>query len=319
MGTAREEAALAKFGKDQIVTIHVLREKGESNSQIARRLEVSEGAVRYHLRRAQSGASDGRKKQGLIEQLQLEEAVLQWWLTQESELAESRPPSVRVLHAYLQEEHGYAGSYKSVRRYVRTHYPAPRKRPYRRVETPPGAQMQTDWFEVRGVDLGAEEGPETVYGLVIVLSYSRKEAVIWSRGMKQLDWHHCHNEGLKRLGGVAAVNRIDNLKTGISQGAGPWGTINPSYATYARSMGFHIDAHEPLRPEQKGKVERRAGVTRPERGTELGGGESISSRASGLAARALRSGEDLSGLQRLYDTLRRPNVRGAVCVHGGAS
>jgi len=45
-----------------------------------------------------------------------------------------------------------------------------------------------------------------------------------------------------RLGGVAAVNRIDNLKTGISQGAGPWGEANVQYGTYAKTMGFHVDA-----------------------------------------------------------------------------
>ena len=38
--------------------------------------------------------------------------------------------------------------------------------------------------------------------------------------MDQLAWHHVHNEAYRRLGGVAAVNRIDNLKTGIVHGCG---------------------------------------------------------------------------------------------------
>ena len=61
---------------------------------------------------------------------------------------------------------------------------------------------------------------------------------------------------------MAAVNRIDNLKTGVSRGAGPWGEINASYQAYARTMGFHVDPHEPRQPQQKGKVERRVGVTK---------------------------------------------------------
>jgi hypothetical protein len=41
-----------------------------------------------------------------------------------------------------------------------------------------------------------------------------------------LSWHHAHNEALRRLGGVPAVLRIDNLKTGVAAGAGPWGEVN---------------------------------------------------------------------------------------------
>ena len=40
-----------KLLKDEIVTIEILRLKGESNQAIAARLGISEGTVRYHLRR----------------------------------------------------------------------------------------------------------------------------------------------------------------------------------------------------------------------------------------------------------------------------
>ena len=42
---------MANLGKDEIVTLQVLKQKGESNRDIAKRLNVSEGTVRYHLRR----------------------------------------------------------------------------------------------------------------------------------------------------------------------------------------------------------------------------------------------------------------------------
>jgi DNA replication protein DnaC len=58
---------------------------------------------------------------------------------------------------------------------------------------------------------------------------------------------------------VAAVNRIDNLKTGIAWGCGAWGQINEHYRVYARTMGFHVDACEVRSPKQKGKTERRVG------------------------------------------------------------
>ena len=112
------------------------------------------------------------------------------------------PPSinVRALYDYLVHEHAYGGSYRSVLRFVRAKYPAPRLRPYRRVETPPGAQAQADWGERAGLDIG--RGPQALYAFVMVLSYSRKEVVVWSERMDQLAWHHAHNEAFRRLGGI---------------------------------------------------------------------------------------------------------------------
>jgi transposase len=246
--------------EEHIVTIKVLHGRGASKCSIARALGVTEGAIRYHLRRQAEGAVDGRRKALQVEAAGLVEAILQWWKAQQARLPAERPPSIDALHEWLQEEHSYAGSYKSVRKFVRRYFPRPKLRPFRRIETPPGAQSQTDWMEFRGIDIGDGEGPTTLYGFVMTLSHSRKEAVIWSRSTDQLAWHRCHNEAFRRLGGVAASNRIDNLKTGVSRGAGGWGEINPQYRTYARAMGFHVDACEPSSPEQKGKAERRVGV-----------------------------------------------------------
>jgi hypothetical protein len=78
--------------------------------------------------------------------------------------------------------------------------------------------------------------------------------------MDQLAWHHAHNEAFRRLGGVPAVVRIDNLKTGIVTGAGPWGWVNPACRSYARCVGFRVDACPPDRPEDKGKVESEVGA-----------------------------------------------------------
>jgi len=253
---------VAKLSEEHIVTIKVLNERGESKCSIARTLGVTEGAVRYHLRRQASGAEDGRRKVLQLEALGLADAIHTWWVAQQATLPDDRPPSIESLYAWLQAEHGYPGSYKSVRKFVRRYFPAPKRRPFRRIETPPGAQSQTDWTEFRGIDVGDDEGPTTLYAFVMALSHSRREAVIWSRSMDQLAWHRCHNEAIIRLGGVAAANRIDNLKTGMSRGAGAWGEVNPQYRAYARAMGFHVDACEPRSPEQKGKAERRVGVFR---------------------------------------------------------
>ena len=50
---------------------------------------------------------------------------------------------------------------------------------------------------------------------------------------------------------------VDNEKTAVARGAGPWSVLNPAYARYARQVRFHIDPCLPRAPEAKGKVERR--------------------------------------------------------------
>jgi len=72
-----------------------------------------------------------------------------------------------------------------------------------------------------------------------------------------LSWIDAHNQALTALKGVAEYARIDNLKTGVADGVGPWATINPGYQSYARQMGFLVDPCLPARGDHKGKVERR--------------------------------------------------------------
>src|SRR5262245_26779763 len=243
-----------KLTAEEVVTLTVLKRKGQSNTHIAHTLGVTEAAVRYHLRR--HGQPDGRKHKPRKAD-PLADAVAHWVASYHAatDAGSTRPVNVQALYDWLRQEHAYDGSYKSVLRSVRAHYPRPRLRPFRRVETPPGAQAQVDWGEFGGLDVG--EGPQTLYAFVLVLSHARKEVLVWCRRMDQLSWHHAHNEAFRRLGGIPAVLRIDNLKTGVAHGAGPWGQLNAAYLSYARAVGFHVDACLPRRPEHKGKVESK--------------------------------------------------------------
>jgi transposase len=246
-----------KLRPEEIVTLSILKTKGQSNTQIAHTLGVSEGTVRYHLRR--HGQPDGRAAKPRKADT-LAEVIDHWVFTQQPAVQEGqllRPVNVQALFDWLAQEHSYTGSYKSILRFVRARYPKPRLRPFRRVETPPGAQAQVDWGEFPLIDVG--DGPQTLYGFVLVLSHSRQEVLIWCRRMDQLAWHHAHTEAFRRLGGVPAVLRIDNLKTAVGGGAGPWGQLNEAYRSYARGLGFHIDACLPRCPEDKGKVENKVG------------------------------------------------------------
>jgi hypothetical protein len=149
---------------------------------------------------------------------------------------------------------------RSVERYVRSRFGAPRRRARRRVETPPGAQAQADWAHFPDLLVGGQR--QGLYAFYLALSHSRYDAVVWSRRKDQLAWHHVHNEAFRRLGGIPATVRVDNEKTAIGRGAGAWGEINASYRRYAETVRFHVDACPPRAPQAKGKVERRIGVRR---------------------------------------------------------
>ena len=94
------------------MTIKTLAHRGVPNRQIARQLALSEGAVRYHLKRIAAEVAD---------------AIAYWHDTMS--IANTAEP-----HAWL----------------VAEHYPRPARRTRRRVETPPGAQAQVDWGHFPG-------------------------------------------------------------------------------------------------------------------------------------------------------------------------
>ncbi len=117
---------MPSLDKEEIVTVRVLAKKGQNHCEIAQTLGVTEGTVRYHLRRAAEGAADGRKSKTFKVE-PLAEVIAAW---HEDRAESSRPINVQDLHDHLAEEHRYAGSYRSVLRYVRKHYPRPKRRTY---------------------------------------------------------------------------------------------------------------------------------------------------------------------------------------------
>lgn len=231
------------------MTIRTLARRGQSQRAIARILGVDEKAVRYHLKRMESGAVDGRSKQHHLA-AEWSEAIT----TYVSSMPEDGPVNLAALHEWLVAEHEYRGSLRSVERYYARRYPKPARRARRRVETPPGAQAQADWAEWPKVWIGGRQ--VYAYQFHLRLSHSRFAARVWSPRVDQLSWHHVHNESFRRLEGIPATVRVDNVKTAVSRGAGSWGQLNPSYRRYAIAVRFHIDACSPQSPQAKGKVER---------------------------------------------------------------
>jgi len=240
---------MSRIDPEARMTIKTLAARGANNSDIARLLSVTEGAVRYHVARMQTGALDGRSRQE--PKAAAVAAAIEHW----RQMQDDGPINLAVLHAWLVSEHSYSGSLRSIQRYWARTYPAPAVRARRRVETPPGAQAQVDWAHFPAVVVAGIA--RDLVALHTVLSWSRKAAIVWSETKDMLAWLGCHTACFSRLGGVPATVRIDNEKPAMARGAGAWGTLNPTYRRYATVLHFHVDACPPRQPRAKGKVERR--------------------------------------------------------------
>lgn len=243
---------MTKLEERHLVAAEVLREKGWSIRAAAKELGVDESTLRYRLRRRQEKAVDGRTRQG--EACAVHAPVIDAWIARQEGVPRSE--SVKMLYEELTLEHGFTGSYKSLLRYVRRRAPRPPVRPIRRVETRPGAQAQVDWVQTRLIveELG---GWVKLSAFMMTLSHSRMWAVIWAASEDLLNWIHCHNESFTRLGGIPSTLRIDNLKTGVTAGAGSWAVLHRGYLSYADQVGFYINPARLRTPRDKGKVERR--------------------------------------------------------------
>jgi transposase len=246
---------MAKLTQEQIMVGAQMQARGASVRQVARQLGVTEGALRYQLKkRREDRRIDGRSLQptavaGFENAI---DAVLErygcWRVARQG-----RPVQALTLYQDLVRDYGYAGSYKAVVRHLRRRYPEPPVRAYRRVETPPGVQAQHDWFDVR---TRIRHEQVVLQALTGTLSHSRARFCWVSEDASQLAWHSGHLALFCRYGGVPLWVRIDNLKTGVASGAGASAVLNRSYDVFARTCGFEADPCRARTGSDKGKAER---------------------------------------------------------------
>jgi len=250
---------MSRLSKEEIAGLKTVAKKNRpnmSNSEIARLFRVTEGTVRYHLRRQREGAGDQRKDK--LMKATPYAHIIEHWIRESKN--EHPPLSVRELYEELVEEYGYKGSYRSLLRFVRKYYPPSPHRPRRRVELPAGCAAQVDWVQDVRIPIDGKEC--TLNAFVMTLSFSRGTAVIWSSRRDEISWIRCHNQAFIFLGGIPAVIRPDNTKTAVIQGQGSKGKLNQVYKQYARDLGFHINPARARCASDKGKVEAKVKLVR---------------------------------------------------------
>jgi IS30 family transposase len=126
---------------EEIVIIETLASKGVAVRAIARQLGRNESSVRHHAREREESSEGGRRNN--VAKCDALASEIEAWATAHSK--GERPTNVSELYEWLVAARHYDGSYKAVVRWVRHRWGQPPIRTYRRVETPPGAQCQSDW------------------------------------------------------------------------------------------------------------------------------------------------------------------------------
>jgi transposase len=225
-----------------------------SNREIARKLKVSEGTIRYRIKRKESRREDGRKRKPSA--LDPFRAVIAQWISDYED--SRRRPTLKTLYGWLRRDHGYERSYDGFRRYVRKHFPElHKKRVWIRIETPPGALLFVDWKEDILVQMWQPGHWVKIQGLCFTLGFSRKTVVRMS-GKKDLSaFIHSHQKAFEEFGGLPEVVRTDCLKSAIVKWKGSHSVLNESYKRFMSGLGVGVFPSRPGTPQDKGKMEKR--------------------------------------------------------------
>jgi transposase len=159
-----------------------------------------------------------------------------------------------TIHSRLVREHGYRGSYSSVKRFVRRLRP---KTPdvCLRIETPPGREAQVDFGGVGRIRDRATGKSRQAYCFVMTLSYSRHQYAELVFDQKMETWIGCHRRAFEFFGGVPEEIVIDNLKAAVLKADLDNPTLSVPYTRLARHYGFLVHPCRVRTPEHKGKVE----------------------------------------------------------------
>ncbi len=239
---------------------------GEPDRRIARDLGISRNTVaHYRLWAARHGVLDG----GQVPETATLAALLERTPTErpahEQSLVEPLRERVLALHArgvegqaiwqLLVEEHGFTGSYSSVKRFLRRVAPAATPATVR-IEVEPGAEAQVD-FGFAGQFLDPERGRvRRAWVFVMTLSCSRHQYAELVFDQSVATWLRLHRAAFEFFGGVPRRIVLDNLRAAIVHAALHDPEVQRSYRECAEHYGFLIAPCRPRTPEHKGKVEQ---------------------------------------------------------------
>ncbi len=166
-----------------------------------------------------------------------------------------RYPKLRATRLYdMLRERGYPGSVRTLRAFVATVRPRPRRDPYLLTETLPGEQAQVDWAYVGKVSVPG--GERALWLFVMVLAHSR---ALWGEFVFDLSVHSLCRSLVRAATSFRGVPRqwlFDNPKTVVLERVGTVARFHPTLLALCAAMRVEPRLCAVAKPEDKGKVER---------------------------------------------------------------
>ena len=149
---------------------------------------------------------------------------------------------------------GYTGAVRTLRQYVVTVRPKPRRAIYLRTEPLPGEQAQIDWAYVGKIAVPG--GERALWLFVLVLSHSR---ALWGEFVLDLTVYSLTRSlvrAARALGGVTRQWLFDNPKVVVLERRGDAVRFHPVLLELCGRLRVQPRLCAVARPEHKGKVER---------------------------------------------------------------
>ena len=164
--------------------------------------------------------------------------------------------SARILFQELCQHHGYAGSYETVKLFVRPlrAEEAIADLTQRRFETPPGAQSQIDWGQAR---VSFRTRPVELHIFVLTLGFSRRGFYHACADERLAQFLDAHEAAFAHFGGHTREHLYDRPRTVCAPAGGEDGKVvwNTTFKAFAEYWGFEPRVCRPYRAQTKGKVE----------------------------------------------------------------
>ena len=243
--------------------IHRLR-LGQSERAIARDLQVARLTVRkYHTRALATGLLDPgtslptaealtRLLDPAVEPPRTPSSVQPYQSVVEDLLGHG--VEMMTIFDRLRQDHGYGGSYSSIRRFVH-HLQPPERRVTVRVHTAAGEEAQVD-FGAAGSFVDPRTGQaRAAHVFVLTLSFSRHQYAELVFDQKIATWIACHRRAFESFGGVPRRIVPDNLKAAVLVAELHDPVLGEAYRRLAQHYGCVISPTRPATPQHKGKVE----------------------------------------------------------------
>jgi transposase len=232
------------IGKERWDEIQRLRAAGQTVSAIARRLDLDRKTVRTWLKKGMWTAYR-REEPG--------DRLLEAHADYLRERAAAVHYSAQILYQELRQQRGYAGSYATVRRFVRPLREAACRADltWTRFETLPGQQSQIDWGQAR-VWFGDQ--PVTRHIFVLTLGYSRRSIYVPCLDEAMGSFLDAHETAFEYFGGHTHAHLYDRART-VCHPAASGTHWNATFTAFAAYWSFEPRLCQPYRAQTKGKVE----------------------------------------------------------------